>query len=151
MKYWLIKSEEECYSIDDLARDKKTSWDGVRNYQARNFMKDMSVGDKILFYHSSGTRNGVYGLATVAGATHSDISQFDPKNKYFERRATKEKPVWYSAEVGFVTKFKNPIPLSIIKLDPALSGMLLRARGSRLSVQPVTEKHFQHIEDMGRK
>jgi predicted RNA-binding protein with PUA-like domain len=149
MNYWLIKSEGDCYSIDDLKQDKKSAWEGVRNYQARNFMvRDMAVGDGVLFYHSNGTLDsptGIYGLAKVASASHPDESQFDTRDQHYDPKATKVKPIWFCVDMVFVKKFKHPVELGELKLDPALAGMLVLARGSRLSVMPVSEKHFKHI------
>lgn len=146
MNYWLMKSEGDCYSIDDLKRDKKTSWSGVRNYQARNFMmRDMKKGDLTLFYHSNGNPSGVYGIAKVASAPHADETQFDPKDEHYDSRAARDRPIWYCVDVAFVKKFENPVSLDAIKFDPKLEGMMVRAKGSRLSIQPVSEKHFQHI------
>ncbi len=147
MNYWLIKSEGACYSIDDLKRDKNTVWEGVRNYQARNFMKAMKAGDLLLFHHSSSKPTGVYGIAKVIGEAHVDESQFNKKDEHFDPKSTKAKPLWFCVDISFVEKFKNPVSLDAIKFDPALSGMLVRARGSRLSVQPVSEKHFSHIRN----
>jgi predicted RNA-binding protein with PUA-like domain len=147
MNYWLLKSEGTSYSIDDLKRDKVTAWTGIRNYQARNFMMQMEKGDLILFYHSQSDPNGVYGIAKVAAKAHLDETQFDKKNYHFEPRATKEKPVWYCPDIMFVEKLENPVSLTEIKLDPELEGMMLRRR-ARLSVQPVSEKHFRYIREM---
>ncbi|HZZ99706.1 MAG TPA: EVE domain-containing protein [Candidatus Paceibacterota bacterium] len=148
MNYWLIKSEGDCYSIDDFKRDKRTAWEGIRNYQARNFMiRDMKVGDLLLFYHSI-VEPGVYGLAKVVSKAHPDVSQFNKKDEHFEPKATKIKPLWYCVDVAFVKKFKHPVLLEAIKKDPKLDGMMVRAKGSRLSVQPVSEKHFKHILEM---
>lgn len=145
MKYWLFKSEGDCYSIDDLKRDKKTSWSGVRNYQARNFMRDqMSVGDGILFYHSSTQPTGVYGIAKVVSKPHADETQFK-QGEYFDPKATRENPRWFCVDIAFVKKFNEPVTLSEIKIDPALSTMMVRQPGSRLSIQPVSEKHFAYI------
>ena len=152
MNYWLIKSEGTCYSIDDLKRDKKTSWSGVRNYQARNFMmKDMQIGDKVLFYHSGGDNNnptGVYGLAKVASKSHIDETQFDKKSHYYEPRATKEKPMWECVKIKFVKKFKNPIKIAELRIDPQLSGMHMLQKGSRLSVTPVSEGEWGRIQEL---
>ena len=152
MRYWLIKSEGECYSIDDLKADKKTSWGGIRNYQARNFMRDdMAVGDLVLFYHSLGTTehtSGVYGVAKVASKPHPDITQFDTKDMHFDPKAKTDAPIWYCVDMAFVKKFKTPVNLGMIKLDRNLEGMEVRRTGSRLSVQPVSEKHFKHISDV---
>jgi predicted RNA-binding protein with PUA-like domain len=149
--YWLIKSEADCYSIDDLKRDKKTSWDGVRNYQARNFMsRDMKVGDLALFYHSSSDPTGVYGVAKVASASHPDTTQFDKKNDHYDSKATKDKPIWFSVDFGFVSKFRHSVSLTEIKLDPKLGGIMVAQQGSRLSIMPVSEKHFERIVELGK-
>ncbi len=154
MNYWLIKSEADCYSIDDFKRDKKASWTGIRNYQARNFMRDsMNVGDLALFYHSGGTASEppqVVGLAKVTGAAHPDMTAFDKKDDHFDPKSKKESPTWMCVDVSFVEKFKKPVTLAQIKFDPALAGIMVAARGSRLSVQPVSEKHFKRIVEMGK-
>ena len=149
MNYWLIKSEGSCYSIDDLKKDRKTAWEGIRNFQARNFMRDsMQVGDLVLFYHSNGTANaptGVYGIAKVASTPHPDWSQFDARDKHYAPTAKKENPTWVCVDIAFVQKFKNPVTLPQIKFDPNLVGILVAKKGSRLSIQPVSERHFKHI------
>jgi len=146
MNYWLLKSEEDCYSIDDLKKDKKVAWSGVRNYQARNFMRDsMKVGDGVLFYHSSTKVTGVYGIAKVVSAAHADETQFDMKDDHYDPKSKKENPPWICVDIGFVKKFAEPVTLTEIKIDPKLEGMMVRAIGSRLSVQPVSEKHFNYI------
>jgi predicted RNA-binding protein with PUA-like domain len=148
MNYWLLKTEGEWYPIDKLKAEKKTPWSGVRNFQARNYMRDqMQVGDLCLFYHSSSKANGVYGIAKVASKPYADPTQFDKKGHYFEPRSTKEKPVWMLVDIAFVKKFKHPVLLSEMKLDPELAGMLLW-RANRLSIQPVSEKHFEHIVEL---
>lgn len=147
MRYWLIKSEPGTYSIDDLKRDKRTAWEGVRNYQARNHMRDMKKGDLLLFYHSSADPLCVAGIAKVVSDPHADESQFKKSGDYFEPKATKEKPMWDCVDVGFVEKAKHPLVLSEMRADPALSGLLLLQRGSRLSVQPVSAEHFAHIRN----
>jgi predicted RNA-binding protein with PUA-like domain len=148
-QYWLMKSEADCYSIDDLKKDKSTSWGGVRNYQARNFMmNDMSVGDTVFFYHSGGTRDvpaGIYGLATVFKLAHPDITQFDKNNDHYDPKATKEKPIWYCVDIKFSKKLKNPMTLAEVKFDPNLSGIMLAQTGSRLSIQPVSQKHGEYL------
>ncbi len=151
MNYWLMKSEGSCYSIDDLKRDKKTAWTGVRNYQARNFMRNMELGDQVFFYHSNGTPkepNGIYGLAKVSAKVHADESQFDKKDDHYDPKATHEKPIWECVDISFVKKFKEPVTLEQIKFEPGLSGMMLIQKGSRLSVQPVSERHYKIIIDM---
>ncbi|PIR26146.1 MAG: EVE domain-containing protein [Deltaproteobacteria bacterium CG_4_10_14_0_2_um_filter_43_8] len=149
MKYWLMKSEPSTYSIDDLKRDKKTAWEGVRNYQARNFMRDhMKRGDHVLFYHSNATPPALVGLATVCKESYPDPSQFDPRNKYFDQKATPEKPIWYLVDICFEEKFETPLSLEQIKNIRGLEKMLVVQKGSRLSVQPVEKKHFEHIVTM---
>ncbi len=152
MNYWLIKSEGDCYSIDDLKRDKRADWTGIRNYQARNFMRDeMRVGDGVLYYHSNGTAdapNGVYGIAKVASKPHPDKTQFDTKSEYYDPKATDAAPIWACVDMAFVKKFKTPVTLAEMKHDPKLAGMAVRERGSRLSVMPVAEKHFKYITEV---
>lgn len=150
MNYWLIKSEPESYSIDDLKRDKVTAWEGVRNYQARNYMREMKKGDLVLFYHSSTDPAGVSGIARVAQAAHPDMSQFT-QGDYFEPRATSESPVWECVDVAFVAKGKRIVALDMLRKEKMLGGMALLQRGSRLSVQPVTEAEFAHIRALLQK
>ena len=149
MQYWLIKSEADCYSIDDLKRDKKAAWSGIRNYQARNFMRDgMQVGDLALFYHSNGTADaptGVYGVAKVVSKPHDDATQFDPKDDHYDPKATTDKPIWQCVDMAFAEKFAAPVTLGEIKRDRALEGMGVRQTGSRLSVMPVSEQHFKRV------
>lgn len=144
MRYWLMKSEPEVFSIDDLKREKKSLWDGVRNYQARNFMmKEMVPGDQVLFYHSNAEPPGVAGIAEVAGPAEPDPSQFDKKSDYFDAKATKEKPIWFCVAVRFKARFPKLIALEEIRRKKELSEMLLLKKGQRLSIQPVTEKEFR--------
>lgn len=144
MRYWLMKSEPEVFSIDDLKREKKSLWDGVRNYQARNFMmNEMKPGDQVLFYHSNAEPPGVAGLAEVGGAAEPDPSQFDKKSDYFDAKASKEKPIWFCVPVRFKSKFTKLISLEEIRQHKELSSMLLLKKGQRLSIQPVTEKEFR--------
>jgi predicted RNA-binding protein with PUA-like domain len=150
MNYWLLKTEPTAYSIDDLKRDKRVAWEGVRNYQARNFMRDMKVGDLALFYHSSSDPTGVFGVAKIISAAHADESQFNKKDSHFDPKATKEKPIWFCPDVAFVEKFKNPVPLGALRAAPEVRGMLLLQQGSRLSVQPVSKKHFEYICTQGK-
>jgi predicted RNA-binding protein with PUA-like domain len=151
-KHWLMKSEPSTYSIADLKRDQQTEWDGVRNYQARNFMRDdMKVGDLVLFYHSVTDPVGVAGVAEVVQASHPDVTQFDHKSKYFEPRATQEKPVWYLVDIAFVEQFPRIVPLAELRSVPALAQMELLRKGSRLSVQPVTAAEFQAVLKLARR
>ncbi|QLY26634.1 EVE domain-containing protein [Bdellovibrio sp. KM01] len=150
MKYWLMKSEPDVYSIDQLKKDSTTWWEGVRNYQARNFMqKDMQVGDMVLFYHSNAEPPGVAGLARISRVAEPDKAQFDKKSEYFDAKATKEKPIWYCTQVEYVQKFSEIVSLQDLRDNPKLSDMLVLAKGSRLSVQPVDKKHFDIVKKMG--
>lgn len=146
MNYWLMKSEPEAYSIDDLSRDEVTAWSGVRNYQARNFMRDdMRVGDGVLFYASNAKPSGVVGVARVASAAYADPTQFDPSSKYFDPKATSENPRWFLVDIAFVRKLAKPITLAGLKLDPSFSTMAVVQKGSRLSITPVLQKHFERL------
>ena len=143
-KFWLMKSEPDVYSIDDLARDGKTMWDGVRNYQARNFMRDqMQAGDLVFYYHSNAEPSGIAGIAKVAGKAYPDPTAFDKKDVHFDPKSKKEKPAWYLVDLTFVKKFKRFLSLEELKKMKDLDGMLLLQKGSRLSVQPVSEKHWK--------
>ena len=145
MKLWLMKSEPETYSIDDLERDGSEPWDGVRNYQARNFMREMAEGDLVIFYHSNAKPPGIAGIGRICREAYPDPTQFDAKSKYFDRKSKKEDPRWSLVDVEFVEKFAQEIPLQTLKDDPALEGMLVTQKGSRLSVQPVEKKHFKRV------
>ena len=149
-QYWLMKSEPDVFSIDDLAKYSTTWWEGVRNYQARNFMMtSMKTGDEVLFYHSSSDPAGIAGIARVSKPAAADQSQFDPKSEYFEPKATREVPRWYCVQVEFVKKFKKFISLEQIRNDKQLAKMLVIKRGQGLSIQPLTEQEFQHILKLG--
>lgn len=150
MKYWLMKSEPSVYSIADLERDGQTSWEGVRNFQARNFMRDeMQIGDPVLFYHSNATPSGVAGIGKIARAAYPDQAAFDAKNKYFDVRSTMEKPLWFMVDVAFVARFAEILPLERLKEDKSLEGIMVAKRGMRLSIQPVSEGHFKRICKLG--
>mgnify|MGYP002146148335 CR=1 FL=1 len=144
-KYWLLKTEPETFSIDDLKKNKTEPWTGVRNYQARNNMLAMEKGDKCFLYHSSTEVIGIAGLCTVSKTKVVDETQFDPSSDYYDPKSTKENPRWYCVEVKFVKKFPKVITLEAIKKDKKLSKMRLVQQGSRLSVQDVTEKDFEYI------
>ena len=146
MNHWLMKSEPDAFSIDDLKRKKREAWDGVRNYQARNYMRDgMRPGDQVFFYHSNCTVPGIVGIAEVATDAYPDPSQFDPKSKYFDPGSSRDNPRWMLVDVKFVKKLKRTISLKELQADPALDGMVLLRKGSRLSVQPVEATHWEHI------
>lgn len=145
-RYWMMKSEPDAFSIDDLARVGTEPWNGVRNYQARNFMRDgMQVGDGVMFYHSNCKVPGIAGLARVASHAYPDITQFDPKSHYFDPKATPETPRWFLVDVAFERKFKHGITLEEIRqhADALGEGFALTARGSRLSVFPVTTAQWK--------
>lgn len=149
-KYWLMKSEPNVYSIDDLKRDKRTCWDGVRNYQARNFMRDeMKVGDQVLFYHSNASPPGVAGIARVVRTGYPDHTALDPKHPYYDPKATREDPRWYMVDIEFVEKFDQLLSLEELRQIPELRDMVLLNR-SRLSVQPVRPAEFQTVVKRAR-
>jgi predicted RNA-binding protein with PUA-like domain len=139
-----MKSEPDVFSIDDLKAKGPSGWDGVRNYQARNFMRDMRVGDRVLFYHSNATPPGVAGLAEVAKTAYPDPTQFDRASKYFEPRATPGRPVWFQVDLRFRRRLPRLLSLDELRGVPALSGMALFKR-SRLSVQPVAPEEYATI------
>jgi predicted RNA-binding protein with PUA-like domain len=151
MRHWLLKSEPGAYSIEDLRRDGSTFWNGVRNYQARNFMRDdMQLGDPVLFYHSNADPTGVAGVARVSRAGHPDPTALDPESDYFDPKATAEDPRWVMVDVEFVEAFPAVVPLDLIRRTPGLEKMPLVNR-SRLSVQPVTAEEFETIVALGRR
>ena len=147
MNYWLMKSEPDAFSIDDLKNVKKEPWSGVRNYQARNYMwKDMKAGDGVLFYHSNAKIPGIAGLAKVASAAYPDPTQFDPEADYWDPKATPETPRWYLVDVSFERNFSAVLSLETLKAHAdRLGGFVLLNRGTRLSVLPVTKAQWQTI------
>jgi predicted RNA-binding protein with PUA-like domain len=147
MRYWLMKSEPDEFSIDDLARapGQSVAWFGVRNYQARNFMRDqMQLDDPVFFYHSSCPQPGIAGLARVSRLAYPDQTQFDPTSKYHDPAATPDKPRWFNVEVSLVRKTRL-VSLAELRSAPELDGMLLLARGNRLSITPVDDAHWGYI------
>ena len=151
MNHWLMKSEPDVFGFPHLlaALDQTTAWEGVRNYTARNYMRDsMKPGDKVLFYHSSTKIPGVAGLARVASDAYADPSQFDENGDYFEPKSTPENPRWMLVNVQAVSVLEF-VPLEKMRQDPKLEGMMLLQRGSRLSIQPVSAPHFKHILKLG--
>lgn len=146
MAYWLVKTEPDTYGIDDLARDKVEMWDGIRNYQARNFMRDdMRVGDEVFFYHSSCAEPGITGIARVASEPYPDPTQFDPESKYYDPKSDPENPRWLLVDLAFVRKLERNITLADLKAQPGLEDMLLTRRGNRLSVMPVEAAHWKRV------
>lgn len=152
--YWLVKSEPNVFSIDNLAAapDKSTVWDGVRNYQARRSLRDgMREGDEVLFYHSRVEPMAVVGVTKVVREGFPDPSQFDPKHKYFDPDSRRDKPRWYAVQLQLVSKFKHPVTLASMRDMPELEGLPLLKKGSRLSVQPVGAEHFAMIVALGKR
>lgn len=146
LRYWLMKSEPEVYSISDLKRDGKTGWEGVRNYQARNFMRDdMKKGDLVFFYHSNSEPSGIAGIARVCEESQPDPTQFEKKSEYFDPKASRETPTWMMVKVEFVEAFPRVLGLAELKKEKALSKMLVLQKGTRLSVTPVTSEEWKAV------
>lgn len=155
MTYWLMKSEPGAFSIDDLKSSPKgkTCWDGVRNYQARNFMRDdMKVGDLVFFYHSNCPETGIAGIAEVSREAYVDDTAFDPNDKHFDPKSTADKPRWYMIDIKFKRKFKRILSLAELKTHATgkLRDFILLRRGNRLSVMPLTKKQWDFIVDLER-
>ena len=153
MKFWLMKSEPETYSIDDLRsmKDRTDHWDGVRNYQARNLMRDaMKVGDRVLFYHSNCPVPGVVGLAKVVREGYPDFTAWDPKSNYYDPKSNEENPRWYMVDIQFVSEFDRCVSLKELRTVEELEGMKLLQKGQRLSVQPVEEREFTIVCALGK-
>ena len=152
-KYWLMKSEPNVFSITDLKKqpNQTTHWDGVRNYQARNLMRnEFQVGDRVLFYHSN-IDPSVVGTATVVEAGYPDHTARNKKSKYYDPKATSDKPIWYMVDVKFESEFASPVPLAELRRTKGLEKMVLLKKGSRLSVQPVSPEEFKIVVALGRK
>jgi predicted RNA-binding protein with PUA-like domain len=150
-KYWLMKCEPAAYTIEDLERDGTTGWEGVRNYQARNFMRDeMQVGDGVLFYASNADPSGVTGLAEIARAGYPDPFAFKKGHTYYDPESRKDEPTWYTVDVRFVERFPSVVPLDLLKRTRGLEQMEVTRKGSRLSVQPVTPREFEIVTKLGR-
>ena len=149
--YWLMKSEPTSFSFTDLVKSKGSTnrWDGVRNYQARNYMREMRVGDRVLFYHSNCEQPGVAGLAEVVCEAHPDHTQFDPAAIHYDPKATRDKPIWDMVDLRAIKPLRNPVPLGILRKTKGLEKMVLLRQGSRLSVQPVSPKEWEIIVKMG--
>jgi len=149
---WLMKCEPSAYTIDDLERDGTTSWEGVRNFQARNFMRDqMQVDDPVLFYASNADPSGVTGVAKIARAGYPDAFAWKKGHKYFDEGSSKDNPTWYMVDIAFVEKFPHIVPLDVLKQTKGLEKMVVTQKGSRLSIQPVTKSEFDIVSKLGRK
>jgi predicted RNA-binding protein with PUA-like domain len=151
LQYWLLKSEPDCYSIDDLKRDSVEPWDGTRNYQVRNMMRDqMKKGDMCLFYHSNTKQIGVVGTMKIVKESYPDPTQFDPKSEHPDPKSDPLKPRWLCVDMKYVSTFPRTVTLAEIKLDPNFATMPLVFKGNRLSVMPLHKKHFDKIVKMSR-
>lgn len=152
VKYWLMKSEPEVYSIDNLKQDGFSSWEGVRNFQARNMIRDeMAEGDLVLFYHSNAKPPGIAGVCRICRAAHPDPTAFDPKSPYFDPKSSPDDPTWFMVEVEYVEKFPTFISLNDLRNTPELKDLKVLQKGSRLSIQPVDPKHFKIVCSIGRQ
>lgn len=150
MRYWLMKSEPSVYALADLAREGQTNWEGVRNYQARNLMRDgMTVGDRVLFYHSSTEPPGIAGTAIVCETLLPDPTQWEPASPYYDPKSKRENPTWIMVRLAYEATFTHFIPLGELRSHPELHGMMVLQKGSRLSVQPVDAAHFAYILQLG--
>lgn len=149
-RYWLMKSEPSAFSIQDLrkVRNQTTSWDGVRNFQARNFMRTMKKGDRVLFYHSSAEPPAVMGIAEVVTEAYPDDTAFDPKDMHYDPRSTRARPLWDMVDIKLVRVFRSPIPLDRLRQEPGLKRMELLRKGSRLSVQPVRPEEWKIVLEL---
>ena len=151
-QFWLMKCEPSAYTIDDLERDGTASWEGVRNFQARNMMRDeMSVGDGVLFYASNAVPSGVTGVAEIVREGYPDPFATKKGHEYFDPKSSKDDPIWYTVDIGFVEKFRSVVSLEELKSTPDLEGMMVTRKGMRLSVQPVEKKHFDAVVKMGKQ
>lgn len=151
-RYWLMKSEPDVFSIDDLRARGVEPWDGIRNYQARNFMRDdMKVGDRVLFYHSNASPPGVAGIAEIARESYPDPTAFDPDSKYHDAKSDQENPRWLMVDVKFVEKFPAVVPLATLQQTPGLEDMMAVKKGMRLSIQPVTAEEWKIVLRLGRR
>lgn len=150
-KYWLVKVEPNCFSFDDLKKSENqtTHWDGVRNYQARNFLRDeMKKGDEVLFYHSNAEPNVIVGICEVVKEGYPDFSQFDPESNNFDPKSKTGEPTWYMVDLKLKEEFNRPVTLSEVKSNPKLQKMRLVQKGNRLSVMPVEKEEFREILKM---
>ena len=150
--YWLMKTEPSTFSIDDLEREQVSPWEGVRNYQARNILRDdMKVGDGVLIYHSSTQPLGVAGLAKVVNAGYPDPTAWDSKSPYFDPKSSPEAPTWFRIDVAFAATFPRFVTLEEIKAHQGLEGIMVAKKGQRLSIQPVSKEHFAIIKKLGMR
>lgn len=152
IRHWLMKTEADCFPITELERVRKTGWDGVRNYQARNYMmEEMNVGDLVLFYHSNAFPSGVAGIARVCKSAHPDQTAWDPYDQHYDPASSPENPRWYMVDVEFVEKFPKVFSLQQMREIPELAEMLVLRKGQRLSVMPVDPEHYRIVVEAARK
>jgi predicted RNA-binding protein with PUA-like domain len=151
MQYWLMKSEPDEFSLADLQKRRREPWTGVRNYQARNFMRAAKQGDVVLFYHSNCTEPGIVGLAEVIQTAFPDPTQFDKKSDYYDAKSTADNPRWSCVEVGYIETFRRLVSLEDLRQSPALKSLLILRPGNRLSVTPVTAQEFREIKKLGSR
>lgn len=148
-RYWLFKSEPDVYSIGDLERDGRTTWEGIRNYQARNLLRDeVQVGDGVLFYHSNARPLAVVGVARVCTAAYPDPFQFEPESRYHDPRSDPQAPRWLMVDVEHVATFRRPVERAVMAAEPALAEMMVLRRGARLSIQPVTPEEWRRVLEL---
>jgi len=145
VRYWLVKSEPDVFSITDLERERTTSWEGVRNFQARNAMDQMRLGDLALYYHSNAEPSGVAGICEIVKLAYPDPTQFDARSEYFDEGSPREDPRWRMVDVGFVERFARTVSLDELKAEASLEGMVVLQKGTRLSVTPVSKAHFGNV------
>ena len=151
-RYWLMKCEPRAYAIEDLERDGHAGWEGVRNFQARNFMRDdMQEGDAVLFYASNADPSGVTGLATIVKAGYPDPFAFRKGHEYYDETSRQDSPTWYTVDVGFVERFPGTVSLETLKSTKGLENMMVTKKGSRLSIQPVTKAEYDIVVRLGRR
>jgi predicted RNA-binding protein with PUA-like domain len=148
MRYWLMKTEPDAYSIERLEKDGTTPWTGVRSFQARNNMMEMKLGDLALFYHSSIAQPAAVGICKVVRTSYPDFTQFDRESEYFDGRARQDKPIWFMVDVAYVERFVNPVTLATMRAEPRLVAMPLLRRGQRLSVQPVMPHEWKIVSEL---
>jgi predicted RNA-binding protein with PUA-like domain len=148
MNHWLVKSEPSCYSIDRLKKERTTPWEGVRNYQARNFMMKMKKGDLVFFYHSNSKEIGIVGLAKVSKEHYPDYTAWDNNSEHPDPKSTEDNPRWHMIDIKFIKKYKNILTLKEVKNDKKLKDMKIAQKGNRLSVTPVTKQEFDYIEKL---
>ena len=149
MNYWLMKSEPNAYSIDDLQQEKTSMWEGCRNYQVRNLLRDqMRIGDLAFFYHSSAKPSGIVGAMKIVSDSYPDPTQYDPKSKYFDPKSSPLKPIWYVRDVEFVEKWSKILSIEELKKAPELEKLAAIQKGQRMSITPVTPKEWEKINEL---